>query len=63
MRGDEDGQEFIDAEAERRAILEGIEAVKAGQVRDFDEFDREFRERNGIPAESEADARGGGMRS
>jgi predicted transcriptional regulator len=35
---------------ERRAIREGIEAMNEGRVRDFDDFDREFRENNGISA-------------
>ena len=33
---------------ERAAVEEGIDAMKAGRVQDFQEFDREFRERNGI---------------
>jgi Arc/MetJ-type ribon-helix-helix transcriptional regulator len=33
---------------ERRAIQEGIDAWRAGDVQDLDEFDREFRAKNGI---------------
>lgn len=44
-------QNLLERDAERIAIQEGIDAAKAGRVRDFDEFDREFRERNGIPAD------------
>lgn len=36
---------------ERRAILEGIEAWRNGDVQEFAEFDREFRAKNQIPAE------------
>ncbi len=35
-------------ERERLAIQEGIDAMDAGQVTDFSEFDREFRELNGL---------------
>jgi len=35
---------------ERLAIQVGIDAAAEGRVRDFDEFAREFRERNGIAA-------------
>jgi hypothetical protein len=48
MQCDQDDQDFGDSDAERRAIQEGIEAATARRVRDFDEFDREFRARNGI---------------
>ena len=33
---------------ERQAIQEGIDAWRAGDVKPFDEFDREFRALNGI---------------
>jgi Arc/MetJ-type ribon-helix-helix transcriptional regulator len=33
---------------ERKAIQAGIDAMREGRVQDFDEFDRDFRERNGI---------------
>jgi predicted transcriptional regulator len=39
-------------DAERRAIQEGIDAMNNGLVRDFDEFDREFRKDNGISADA-----------
>ena len=34
---------------ERVAIQEGIDAMNDGRVQDFEEFDREFREKNSIP--------------
>jgi putative addiction module CopG family antidote len=37
-------------DAEVLAIQEGIEDMEAGRVRPFREFDREFRQRNGLPA-------------
>jgi Arc/MetJ-type ribon-helix-helix transcriptional regulator len=33
--------------AERRAIQEGIDAWRAGDTQDFDQFDAEFRAQNG----------------
>jgi predicted transcriptional regulator len=33
---------------ERQAIQEGIDAWRAGDTQDFDEFDTEFRAQNGI---------------
>ena len=44
-------QNLLDRDAERLAIQEGIDALEAGRVTDFDEFDREFRLHNGIPAD------------
>lgn len=41
---------LVERDAERLAIQEGLDALVAGRVRDFDEFDREFRARNGIAA-------------
>lgn len=41
-------QSLIERDAERLAILEGLEAAKKGRVRPFEEFDREFRQRNGL---------------
>ncbi|UUO05003.1 hypothetical protein M4951_16615 [Blastopirellula sp. J2-11] len=35
-------------DGERSAIQEGIEAMAAGQVGDFHEFDRQFRQQHGI---------------
>jgi len=35
-------------ERERLAIQAGIDAMDAGQVMDFADFDREFRENNGL---------------
>jgi predicted transcriptional regulator len=37
---------------ERSAIESGIDAWRAGNVQEFAEFDREFRAKNGIPADS-----------
>jgi hypothetical protein len=45
-------QDLLDRDAKRLAIQAGIDALEAGRVRDFDEFDREFRLRNGIPADN-----------
>ena len=42
-------QSLIERDAERLAIQEGLEAAREGRVRPFDEFDREFRERHGLP--------------
>jgi Arc/MetJ-type ribon-helix-helix transcriptional regulator len=33
---------------ERQAIQQGIDAWRAGDTRDFDQFDAEFRAQNGI---------------
>jgi predicted transcriptional regulator len=35
-------------DAERMAIQEGIDAMNAGRVQGLDEFDGEFRQKNGI---------------
>lgn len=35
-------------ELEIVAIQEGIDAMKDGWIQDFEDFDREFREKNGI---------------
>ncbi|MFV2070276.1 MAG: hypothetical protein ACC645_25190 [Pirellulales bacterium] len=37
---------------ERHAIQEGIDAWRSGDVQDFDEFDRDFRAKNGISADA-----------
>ncbi len=42
---------LLDRDAERVAIRAGLEAMQAGRVRPFEEFDREFRSRNGLPVE------------
>ena len=44
-------KKLLERDAERTAIQEGIDALQAGRVTDFDDFDREFRLRNGIPAD------------
>lgn len=41
-------QSLLDRDRERLAIKEGIDAVNESRVQDFDVFDRDFRERNGI---------------
>ena len=43
-----DSLDWLDQE--RHAIQEGIDAWRKGDVQSFDEFDREFRARNGISA-------------
>ena len=39
---------LVRRDRERLAIEEGIAAMKEGKIQDFDDFDREFRERHGI---------------
>jgi hypothetical protein len=39
---------LLDRDAERVAILQGIQAANEGRVQPFDEFDQEFRKRNGL---------------
>ncbi|MCO6045771.1 hypothetical protein NG895_17880 [Aeoliella sp. ICT_H6.2] len=41
-------QILVERDRERLAIAEGIEAMRAGRVRPFEEFDREFREQHGL---------------
>ncbi len=43
-----DSLDWLDQE--RLAIQEGIDAWRAGDVQDFEAFDREFRAKNNIPA-------------
>ncbi|QEG38508.1 hypothetical protein [Roseimaritima ulvae] len=38
-------------ERERLAIQAGIDAMDAGQTADFADFDREFREKNGLKSQ------------
>ncbi len=40
--------ELLRKERERLAIQEGIDAMEAGQVSEFTEFDRQFREKHGL---------------
>jgi hypothetical protein len=40
---------LLERDADRLAVQQGIESMKAGRVRPFDEFDRDFRARNGLP--------------
>ncbi len=40
---------LLDRDAERLAIQEGLDAYKAGRHRPLEEFDREFRDKNGLP--------------
>ena len=42
-------QSLLDRDAERLAIQEGHDAVRNGKHRPFEEFDREFRAKNGLP--------------
>jgi hypothetical protein len=39
---------LLHKERERLAIQAGIDAMDAGKVTDFADFDREFREQNGL---------------
>ena len=39
---------LIKKEADLQAVREGVEAAKAGRVRTFAEFDKEFRRQRGI---------------
>ena len=41
-------QSLLERDADRLAIQKGINALEAGEHRSFDEFDREFREKNGL---------------
>ena len=41
-------QSLLNRDADRLAIQKGIDARESGQHRPFDEFDRDFRERNGL---------------
>ncbi len=41
-------QTLVDRDRERLAVAEGIEAMKSGQVRPFEEFDREFRSKHNL---------------
>lgn len=42
-------QSLVERDAERLAIQQGIDDYEAGRHRPFDDFDRDFRERNGLP--------------
>jgi hypothetical protein len=44
---------LLDRDAKRVAIHEGSRAMQAGRVRSFEEFDRDFRARNGLPMSGE----------
>jgi hypothetical protein len=43
-------QNLLERDADRLAIQKGIDALESGQHRSFYEFDREFREKNGLAA-------------
>ena len=43
---------LLERDAERLAVQEGVDSLKAGRHRPFDEFDKEFRERNGLSPRS-----------
>jgi len=45
-------QSLLERDAERMAIQEGINDLKSGRHRPFDEFDREFRTKNNLPPRS-----------
>ncbi len=45
-------QNLLDRDADRLAIQKGIEALESGQHRSFEEFDHEFREKNGLAPRS-----------
>ena len=45
-------QSLLERDAERLAVQKGVDALEAGQHRSFDEFDREFREKNGLAPRS-----------
>lgn len=45
-----DSLDWLDQE--RSAIQEGIDAWRASDVQDFEQFDREFRSRNGLAADA-----------
>lgn len=39
---------LVERDAERAAIQQGLEAMKAGKTRAFEEFDRDFRQQQGL---------------
>jgi hypothetical protein len=41
---------LVERDAERVAIQEGLEAMKAGRTRTFEDFDREFRQEQNLSA-------------
>lgn len=41
-------QSLLDRDAERLAVQEGVDAFQAGRHRSFEDFDREFRAKNGM---------------
>lgn len=43
--------EWREYQASLAAIKEGIEDIAAGRVKSFEEFDRDFRKRHGLPEE------------
>ena len=45
-------QNLLERDADRLAIQKGVDAFEADQHRSFDEFDREFREKNGLAPRS-----------
>jgi hypothetical protein len=42
-------QSLLDRDAERLAVEKAVEAWRQGRHRPFEDFDREFRARNGLP--------------
>lgn len=45
-------QDLLDRDAEVLAIKEGIAAMEASDVKDFEDFAREFRKTHNVPAEA-----------
>lgn len=41
-------QNLLERDADRLAIQKGIDSLESGKHRPFEEFDREFREKNGM---------------
>lgn len=41
-------QNLLERDADRLAIQNGLQAIETGDHRPFDEFDRDFREKNGL---------------
>lgn len=44
--------DLIERDKERAAIQVGLDQARRGEVRSLDQFDADFRQRKGIPAES-----------
>lgn len=44
--------ELLKKDAHRLAVQQGLKDVGAGKYRSFDEFDKEFRQKNELPTQS-----------